>query len=132
MRLNAEDPRNNFAPAPGLVTRMRPPLGPGVRLDTHVEDGYLVPPFYDSLLGKLVVWDETRPQAIDRMLRALGELVLEGVPTTRELAIDVLRSEEFASGSPAATRSCSRTMSMPVTSSVTGCSTCRRAFSSMK
>ena len=98
VRLNAEDPRNDFAPAPGLVTRMRPPLGPGVRLDTHVEDGYLVPPFYDSLLGKLVVWDETRPQAIDRMLRALGELVLEGVPTTRELAIDVLRSEEFASG----------------------------------
>jgi acetyl-CoA carboxylase biotin carboxylase subunit len=98
VRLNAEDPRNDFAPAPGLVTRMRPPLGPGVRLDTHVEDGYLVPPFYDSLLGKLVVWDETRPQAIDRMLRALGELVLEGVPTTRELAIDILRSEEFASG----------------------------------
>jgi len=98
VRLNAEDPRNDFAPAPGLVTRMRPPLGPGVRLDTHVEDGYLVPPFYDSLLGKLVVWDETRSQAIDRMLRALGELVLEGVPTTRELAIDILRSEEFASG----------------------------------
>jgi acetyl-CoA carboxylase biotin carboxylase subunit len=98
VRLNAEDPRNDFAPAPGLVTRMRPPLGPGVRLDTHVEDGYLVPPYYDSLLGKLVVWDETRPQAIDRMLRALGELVLEGVPTTRELAIDILRSEEFASG----------------------------------
>ena len=98
VRLNAEDPRNDFAPAPGLVTRLRPPLGPGVRLDTHVEDGYLVPPFYDSLLGKLVVWDETRPQSIDRMLRALGELVLEGVPTTRELSIDVLRSEEFASG----------------------------------
>ena len=98
VRLNAEDPRNDFAPAPGLVTRLRPPLGPGVRLDTHVEDGYLVPPYYDSLLGKLVVWDETREQAIDRMLRALGELVLEGVPTTRELAIDILRSEEFASG----------------------------------
>ena len=80
------------------MTRFRPPLGPGVRLDTHVEDGYRVPPHYDSLLGKLVVWDETRPQAIDRMLRALGELVLEGVPTTRELAIDILRSEEFASG----------------------------------
>ncbi|HEV8100007.1 MAG TPA: hypothetical protein VGP56_12710, partial [Gaiellaceae bacterium] len=98
VRLNAEDPRNDFAPAPGRVTRMRPPLGPGVRLDTHVEDGYLVPPHYDSLLGKLVVWDETRPQAIGRMLRALGELVLEGVPSTRELAIDILRSEEFASG----------------------------------
>jgi acetyl-CoA carboxylase, biotin carboxylase subunit len=98
IRLNAEDPRNDFAPAPGRVTRFRPPLGPGVRLDTHVEEGYLVPPHYDSLLGKLVVWDETRPQAIERALRALGELVLEGVPTTRELAIDILRSEEFGSG----------------------------------
>jgi acetyl-CoA carboxylase, biotin carboxylase subunit len=98
IRLNAEDPRNDFAPAPGVVTRFRPPLGPGVRLDTHLEEGYVVPPHYDSLLGKLVVWDETRPQAIERALRALGELVLEGVPTTRELAIDILRSEEFGSG----------------------------------
>jgi acetyl-CoA carboxylase biotin carboxylase subunit len=98
IRLNAEDPRNDFAPAPGRVTRFHPPLGPGVRLDTHVEEGYVVPPHYDSLLGKLVVADETRPQAIDRALRALGELVLEGVPTTRELAIDILRSEEFGSG----------------------------------
>jgi acetyl-CoA carboxylase biotin carboxylase subunit len=98
IRLNAEDPRNDFAPAPGRVTRFRPPLGPGVRLDTHVEEGYVVPPHYDSLLGKLVVGDETRPQSIDRGLRALGELVLEGVPTTRELAIDILRSEEFGSG----------------------------------
>ena len=98
IRLNAEDPRNDFAPAPGRVTRFRPPLGPGVRLDTQVEEGYVVPPHYDSLLGKLVVRDETRQQAIDRALRALGELVLEGVPTTRELAIDILRSEEFGSG----------------------------------
>jgi acetyl-CoA carboxylase, biotin carboxylase subunit len=98
IRLNAEDPRNDFAPAPGRVTRFRPPLGPGVRLDTHLEEGYVVPPHYDSLLGKLVVWDETRQQAIQRALRALGELVLEGVPTTRELAIDILRSEEFGTG----------------------------------
>jgi len=98
IRLNAEDPRNDFAPAPGRVTRFRPPLGPGVRLDTHLEEGYVVPPQYDSLLGKLVVWDETRPQAIERTLRALGELVLDGVPTTRELAIDILRSEEFGTG----------------------------------
>ncbi|HKG43140.1 MAG TPA: acetyl-CoA carboxylase biotin carboxylase subunit [Gaiellaceae bacterium] len=98
VRLNAEDPRNDFAPAPGRIARFRPPLGPGVRLDTHVEDGYLVPPHYDSLLGKLIAWDETRLQAIERMLRALGELVLEGVPTTRELALDILRSEEFGSG----------------------------------
>jgi acetyl-CoA carboxylase biotin carboxylase subunit len=98
VRLNAEDPSNDFAPAPGQITRFRPPLGPGVRLDTHVEDGYVVPPHYDSLLGKLIVWDETRPHAIERALRALGELQLDGVPTTRELAMDILRSEEFDSG----------------------------------
>jgi acetyl-CoA carboxylase biotin carboxylase subunit len=97
-RINAEDPRRGFAPAPGRVERLRVPLGPGVRFDTHLEDGAVVPPFYDSLLGKLVVWDEDRPAAIGRALRALGELVIEGVPTTRELAIDVLRSEEFAEG----------------------------------
>jgi acetyl-CoA carboxylase biotin carboxylase subunit len=67
-------------------------------MDTFVEDGADVPPHYDSLVGKLVVWDETRPQAIERMLRALGELQVEGPPTTRELAIDILRSEEFGSG----------------------------------
>ena len=98
VRLNAEDPARNFAPAPGLVTRFRPPLGPGVRFDTYIEEGTVVPPHYDSLLGKLIVWDEARPEAIARALRALGELQVEGVPTTRELAIDILRSEGFAGG----------------------------------
>jgi acetyl-CoA carboxylase biotin carboxylase subunit len=98
VRLNAEDPKRDFAPAPGRIDRFRPPLGPGVRLDTYVEEGAEVPPHYDSLLGKLIVWDETRPEAIERALRALGELQLGGVPTTRELAIDVLRSEGFATG----------------------------------
>src|SRR5215203_2731933 len=98
VRINAEDPTRHFAPAPGRITRFRPPLGPGVRLDTFIEDGMDVPPHYDSLLGKLIVWDETRSEAIARTLRALGELQLEGLPTTRELAIDILRSEEFASG----------------------------------
>ena len=98
VRINAEDPSHDFAPAPGRITRVRAPLGPGVRLDTYIEDGAEVPPHYDSLLGKLIVWDETRPEAIARALRALGELKVEGVPTTRELAMDVLRSEEFSSG----------------------------------
>ena len=98
VRINAEDPSHDFAPAPGRITRLRAPLGPGVRLDTYIEDGAEVPPHYDSLLGKLIVWDETRPEAIARALRALGELKVEGVPTTRELAMDVLRSEEFSSG----------------------------------
>ncbi len=98
VRLNAEDTRRDFLPAPGRITAFRPPLGPGVRLDTYIEEGATVPPHYDSLLGKLIVWDDTRSEAIDRALRALGELKLEGVPTTRELAIDILRSEGFASG----------------------------------
>jgi acetyl-CoA carboxylase biotin carboxylase subunit len=98
VRINAEDPTHEFAPAPGRITRFRPPLGPGIRLDTFVEDGTEIPPHYDSLLGKLIVWDETRPEAIARALRALGELQIDGVPTTRELAIDILRSEEFGSG----------------------------------
>ena len=98
IRINAEDPGRDFAPAPGLITAFRPPLGPGVRLDTFVEAGYTVPPFYDSLLGKLVVWDEDRASAISRALRALGELRVDGIATTRELGIQILRSEQFASG----------------------------------
>jgi len=98
IRLNAEDPSRDFAPMPGPITRFRPPFGPGVRLDTYVEEGTVVTPHYDSLLGKLIVWDESRPEATARALRALGELQLEGIPTTRELAIDILRSEGFASG----------------------------------
>jgi acetyl-CoA carboxylase biotin carboxylase subunit len=98
VRLNAEDPARDFAPAPGQITAFRPPLGPGIRLDTWIEEGTTVPPHYDSLLGKLVVWDDTRDDAIARLLRALGELRLDGVQTTRELAMDILRSEGFASG----------------------------------
>jgi acetyl-CoA carboxylase biotin carboxylase subunit len=98
IRINAEDPARGFAPSPGLITTFRPPLGAGVRLDTFVSEGYTVPPFYDSLLAKLVVWDEDRPAAIARALRALGELAVGGIPTTRELAIQILRSEEFSSG----------------------------------
>ena len=98
IRINAEDPSRNFMPAPGRIELFRPPLGPGVRLDTHLESGSVVPPHYDSLLAKLVVWAEDREAATARALRALGELTVKGVPTTRELAIDILRSEAFASG----------------------------------
>jgi len=98
VRLNAEDPARGFLPAPGTLTRFRPPLGPGVRVDTHAYEGYTIPPFYDSLVGKIIVWAEDRPAAVGRMLRALQELEVEGVPTTRELAMDVMRHESFASG----------------------------------
>jgi len=98
IRINAEDPRRGFAPAPGIVGRFRPPLGPGVRVDTFVEDGAAIPPHYDSLIAKLIVRDETRDAAIARALRALGELEVLGVPTTREAALDILASDEFRSG----------------------------------
>jgi acetyl-CoA carboxylase biotin carboxylase subunit len=97
-RINAEDPAQDFRPAPGLVSRFRPPLGPGVRIDTHVEEGYAIPPFYDSLIAKVIVWGEDREVAIARGRRALSELELEGVPTTRELALDIVSSAEFGGG----------------------------------
>jgi acetyl-CoA carboxylase biotin carboxylase subunit len=98
VRLNAEDPSRDFMPAPGTVTRFRPPLGPGVRVDTFVEDGTVISPYYDSMIAKLVVWDTARDAAIDRAARVLSELVVEGVPTTRDLALSILASEEFRSG----------------------------------
>jgi acetyl/propionyl-CoA carboxylase alpha subunit len=98
IRINAEDPARGFAPAPGRVSRFRAPLGPGIRVDTAVRDGTEIPPHYDSLIAKLLVWDEDRPLAIARALRALAELEVEGIPTTRDLALDILRSEAFASG----------------------------------
>jgi acetyl-CoA carboxylase, biotin carboxylase subunit len=98
VRLNAEDPSRGFAPAPGTITRFRPPLGPGVRVDTHLEEGSAISPYYDSLIAKLVVWAEDRPAAIARAVRALDEIELDGVPTTRGLALDILRSPEFGSG----------------------------------
>jgi acetyl-CoA carboxylase, biotin carboxylase subunit len=98
VRINAEDPLRGFAPAPGVVERLRSPLGPGVRLDTHVEDGTVISPHYDSLVAKLVVWDEDRAAAIVRCLRGLEELELRGIPTTREAAIEILQNENFRGG----------------------------------
>ena len=97
-RINAEDPLRGFAASPGTIERFRSPLGPGVRVDTAIEDGWVVPPFYDSLLAKLVVWAEDRRTAIARARRALAELDVAGIPTTRDLALDILGSEAFASG----------------------------------
>jgi acetyl-CoA carboxylase biotin carboxylase subunit len=98
IRINAEDPARGFAPAPGLVTRFRPPLGPGVRVDTAVVEGASIPPYYDSMIAKVVVRDDDRPAAIARAIRVLEELEIEGIPTTRELALDILRSPEFRGG----------------------------------
>jgi acetyl-CoA carboxylase biotin carboxylase subunit len=97
-RINAEDPANNFAPAPGTVTAWQPPSGDGVRVDTHVEAGYVVPPFYDSLIAKLIVRAPTRDEAITKMIGALQAFVVEGVPTTIPMHIAILGSDAFRTG----------------------------------
>jgi acetyl-CoA carboxylase biotin carboxylase subunit len=98
IRLNAEDPEHDFRPSPGLVEVFRPADGPGIRIDTFIESGTRIPPYYDSMFAKLIVWDSDRPAAIARAERALHETVVEGVPTTRELALEVLASDPFRSG----------------------------------
>jgi acetyl-CoA carboxylase biotin carboxylase subunit len=98
VRINAEDPAREFLPAPGTVKRFVPPLGPGVRVDTAMRSGSEIPPYYDSLIAKVIVWDETRESVIARTTRALRELEVEGIPTTRELALDVLDAPEFRQG----------------------------------
>jgi acetyl-CoA carboxylase biotin carboxylase subunit len=98
VRINAEDPARGFLPAPGTITGLELPLGPGVRIDTALRTGSEIPPYYDSLIAKLVVWDESRGASISRAKRALRELSIEGIPTTRELALDVLASPAFRSG----------------------------------
>jgi acetyl-CoA carboxylase biotin carboxylase subunit len=81
-RINAEDPYNNFRPSPGKITNLHLPGGHGVRLDTHVYSGYVIPPNYDSMIAKLIVTSQTREEAIDKMRRALDEFIIEGIKTT--------------------------------------------------
>lgn len=97
-RINAEDPRHNFRPAPGKITGWLPPGGPGVRIDSHVYTGYEIPPFYDSLIGKLIVWGVDRDHAIRRMRRALSECAVTGIPTTIEFHLALLDRKEFQRG----------------------------------
>jgi acetyl-CoA carboxylase, biotin carboxylase subunit len=97
-RINAEDPRNNFAPAAGVLTNVVFPGGPGIRVDTHVFSGASVPPFYDSMIAKIVALGETREAAIARMERALAETVIEGVNTTITQCLEILGTEQFRSG----------------------------------
>jgi acetyl-CoA carboxylase, biotin carboxylase subunit len=99
LRINAEDPNDDFRPAPGLITRFAPPPGSAaVRVDTHVESGYVVPPFYDSLLCKLIVRGDTRDQAIERAIAALEAFVCEGPATTIPMHLAILRSDAFRRG----------------------------------
>lgn len=97
-RINAEDPRNNFAPAAGTLTNVVFPGGPGIRVDTHVYSGSMVPPFYDSMIAKIIAVGETREAAIARMERALRETVIEGVNTTIQQCLEILATEPFRAG----------------------------------
>ena len=97
-RINAEDPAKNFTPSSGVIERWEPPGGPGVRVDSHLYNGYKVPPFYDSLLAKILVYAPTRDEAIARMRRALGETRLEGLPSTLEFYEKILTNEYFERG----------------------------------
>ena len=98
VRVNAEDPARNFQPSPGRITTYHPPGGPGVRLDSHVYDGYTVPPYYDSLLAKLICQGRDRSEAIARMMVALESFIIEGVTTTIPFLARVMQNERFASG----------------------------------
>ena len=97
-RINAEDPERDFRPVSGVVERYLAPGGPGVRMDSHLYAGYEIPPFYDSLLGKLIVWGQTREAAIARGLAALDELLLEGVITNISIHRALLTSDAFVDG----------------------------------
>lgn len=97
-RINAEDPEKNFMPSPGKITLYHLPGGPGVRVDSAVYQEYVIPPYYDSMIAKLIVWDENRDAAINRMLRALDEFEIEGVKTTIPFQIMVLNNPYFRKG----------------------------------
>jgi acetyl-CoA carboxylase biotin carboxylase subunit len=97
-RINAEDPTNNFWPSPGTITKFMVPGGPGVRIDTQLYTGYTVPPNYDSLVAKLIVWGTTREEAIARGKRALRELEIEGIKTTKVFHQRVLENADFVKG----------------------------------
>lgn len=96
-RLNAEDPAS-FMPSPGLITQFHPPGGPGIRLDTHIYNGYRVPPYYDSMIGKLIAYGDTRASAIARMRTALAEIVIDGIKTNIPLLRAILYDNAFEAG----------------------------------
>jgi acetyl-CoA carboxylase biotin carboxylase subunit len=98
VRINAEDAFNDFRPSPGKIGSFHAPGGHGVRLDTHCYSGYMIPPYYDSMIAKLIVTARTREEAIDKLERALGEFVIEGVKTTIPFHQQLLQNEDFRRG----------------------------------
>ena len=97
-RINAEDPMNDFRPCPGKITNYHAPGGLGVRVDTHVYSGYVIPPHYDSMIAKLIVVAQTRDEAIEKMKRALREFTIEGVKTTIPFHLQLMDNDDYRSG----------------------------------
>ena len=97
-RINAEDPEKDFRPSPGKITHYHEPGGHGIRLDTHVYAGYVIPPYYDSMISKLITVAQTRDEAILKMKRALEEYIIEGVKTTIPFHQQLLQDEKFLAG----------------------------------
>ena len=97
-RINAEDPYNDFRPSPGKITNLNIPGGHGIRLDTHVYSGYVIPPFYDSMIAKLITTAQTREEAINKMKRALQEFVIEGVKTTIPFHLQLMDHPDYLAG----------------------------------
>ena len=97
-RINAEDPYNDFRPSPGKITVLHTPGGHGVRVDSHVYAGYVIPPYYDSMIGKLITVAQTREEAINTMYRALSEYIIEGVKTTIPFHLQLMQNEDFRKG----------------------------------
>ena len=97
-RINAEDPYNDFRPSPGKITVLHQPGGHGVRVDSHVYAGYVIPPYYDSMIAKLIAVAQTREEAINTMHRALSEYVIEGIKTTIPFHLQIMKNENFRKG----------------------------------
>jgi acetyl-CoA carboxylase biotin carboxylase subunit len=97
-RINAEDPYNDFRPSPGKITYLNTPGGHGVRVDSHVYAGYVIPPYYDSMIGKLITVARTRDEALNTMYRALSEYVIEGIKTTIPFHLQLMQNEDFRKG----------------------------------
>ena len=97
-RINAEDPKNDFRPCPGLITNFHAPGGHGIRIDTHAYTNYMIPPYYDSMIGKVITVAQTREEAIAKMERALDEFIIEGIKTTIPFHQKLMKNEDFRKG----------------------------------
>ena len=97
-RINAEDPYKDFRPCPGLITNFHAPGGHGIRIDTHVYSNYMIPPFYDSMIAKVITVAQTREEAISKMKRALDEFVIEGIKTTIPFHQKLMQNKAFKEG----------------------------------